>query len=251
MRLGVGAAEVAELALVALRLDGAQRLAGEGQAAGILGGVGRVEEGGEGGAEVEAQPAAVADVELALLFGEQCRLVPELRRVHRQLVHAGRSVLRRARSVLGHATPRQANAPKACLRGVSRFVSASFAGRRLHRVGRLLARDLAQALVEPSGMRLLGAGQRLEPLRQLVEALVARGLGHTGVHLGVLVGLAVHRGLEVLLGAADGVAGGGVADRFEEVEMAEGVARLGLGGVAEEAADVGIAFDVGCRAKYM
>ena len=27
--------------------------------------------------------------------------------------------------------------------------------------------------------------------------------------------------------------------------MAEGVARLGLGGVAEEAADVGIAFDVG------
>ena len=98
---------------------------------------------------------------------------------------------------------------------------------------------------EAAGVALLGPGQRLEPLGDLVEALVAGGLGEAGVHLGVLVGLAGDGRLEVVVGGADGLAGGGVADLGEEVEVAEGVAGLALGDRAEEGGDVGVALDVG------
>src|SRR5262252_6283744 len=72
----------------------------------------------------------------------------------------------------------------------------------LDRLRRILARDLIQPLVEPPRVRLLSLRQRLEPLRQLRQPLVPRGLGHARVHLGVLVRLAGHRGLQVQLGLA-------------------------------------------------
>ena len=59
---------------------------------------------------------------------------------------------------------------------------------------------------EATGVALLGASERLEPVGDLVEALFAGGLGEARVHLGVLVGLAGDRRLEVLLGVADGLA---------------------------------------------
>src|SRR5439155_21372864 len=122
---------------------------------------------------------------------------------------------------------------------------ASSRAEALDGLGRILTADLRQHLVEPSGVGLLRLGQRLEPLGQLGEPLLARGLGHARVHLRVLVGLAGRGGLEVQLGLAHRLAGGGIADFLEEVEMAECVPRLGLGGVAEEAGDVGKALDVG------
>src|SRR3546814_9674304 len=85
--------------------------------------------------------------------------------------------------------------------------------------------DLFQALGEAAGVALLGAGERLEPLGDLLEALLAGGLGEARVHLGVLVGLAGDGGPEVVLGGSDGLAGDGVADLREEVEVAAGVAR--------------------------
>src|SRR5262249_11180328 len=102
-----------------------------------------------------------------------------------------------------------------------------------------------QTLREPAGVRLLRLGERLEPLRDLLEAFGARGLREAGVHLRELVGLAVDRRLEVLLGRPDRDAGARIADLLQEVEMAEGMAGLGLGGVTEEPADVGIPLDVG------
>src|SRR5262249_1017664 len=60
-----------------------------------------------------------------------------------------------------------------------------------------------QPLGEASGVRLLGLGERLEPLRDLVEPLRARRLGETGVHLGELVSLALDSRLEVQLGRPD------------------------------------------------
>src|SRR4051812_23197907 len=86
--------------------------------------------------------------------------------------------------------------------------------------------DVLEALGEAPGVALLGAGQRLEPLGDRLEALVARRAGEAGVHLGVLVGLALDRRLEVVLGGADGDAGDGIADLGEVVEMTEGVAGL-------------------------
>src|SRR5262245_56480161 len=101
-----------------------------------------------------------------------------------------------------------------------------------------------EALREPARVALLGPRERLEPLRDLVEALLASGLGEPGIHLRVLVGLALDRGLEVLVGRADRDAGDGVADLREELEVAVRVARLALGHVAEQPADVGEALDV-------
>ena len=81
--------------------------------------------------------------------------------------------------------------------------------------------------------------------RDLVEALVARGAGEARVHLGVLVGLALDRRLQVVGGRADRHAGHRVADLGEEVEVAERVAGLALGDRAEQRGDVGVALDVG------
>src|SRR3954447_16301060 len=63
--------------------------------------------------------------------------------------------------------------------------------------------EVVQALLEAAGMRLLGAGERLEPLGDLGEALLARCPRESRVHLRVLVGLTLDRGLEVQVRASD------------------------------------------------
>jgi len=68
-----------------------------------------------------------------------------------------------------------------------------------------------------------------EPLGQLRVPLVPRRLGHARVHLRVLVGLPRDRGREILLGLADGLAGGRIAHFLQEVEVAEGMAGLRVG----------------------
>src|SRR5262249_1493848 len=62
--------------------------------------------------------------------------------------------------------------------------------------------ERVQALLEAAGVRLLGAGQRLEPLGDLGETLFARGPREARIHLGVLVGLAFDGRLQVEVGAA-------------------------------------------------
>src|SRR3954452_12602484 len=101
-----------------------------------------------------------------------------------------------------------------------------------------------EALPEAAGVALLGAGERLEPLGDLLEALVAGRLGEAGVHLRVLVGLALDGRVEVVGGGADGDAGHRVADLGEEVEVTERVAGLTLRHRAEQRGDVGVALDV-------
>ena len=86
--------------------------------------------------------------------------------------------------------------------------------------------DRVEQFLETAGVALLGLGQRLEPVGDLVEALVAGGLGHARVHVGVLVGLAGDGRGEVVHGVADGLVGGGVADSLEVVEVAVRVTGL-------------------------
>src|SRR4051794_31546555 len=57
-----------------------------------------------------------------------------------------------------------------------------------------------EALREATGVALLGAGERLEPLGDLLEAFVAGGLREPRVHLGVLVGLTGDGRVEVVGG---------------------------------------------------
>src|SRR5437764_10001443 len=97
--------------------------------------------------------------------------------------------------------------------------------------------EALEALGEASGVALLGPGQRLEPVGDLVEALVARRAGEAGVHLGVLVGLALDGRLEVVDGGADRHIGHRVADLRQMVEVPEGVAGLALGNRPEQGRD--------------
>src|SRR5262249_43413418 len=101
-----------------------------------------------------------------------------------------------------------------------------------------------EGFLEAAGVRLLGLGQGLEPVRDLLETLVAGGFRHAGIHVGVLVGLAGDRRLQVEVGRADRLTGRGVADRLEELEMAMSVAGLALRGRAEHGRDVVVALDV-------
>src|SRR5580765_2369649 len=61
-----------------------------------------------------------------------------------------------------------------------------------------------EALGEAAGVALLGPGQGLQPLGDLLEALLAGGLGEARVHLGVLVGLALDGRLQVVGSLANG-----------------------------------------------
>ena len=125
------------------------------------------------------------------------------------------------------------NRPRACVPGAVR--------RQCARV-----RIRLEAGLEAAGVALLGAGERLEPLRDLFEAFVTRGPREARVHLGVLVGLAGDRRLAGCRSCAPTATPvDRVADLGEEVEVTERVAGLALGDRTEQRGDVGVALDVG------
>ena len=134
VRRHVGALHVAELALVAL-VDHLVLLGGGQRRRVPVVGVDEVEQRRERRAQVEAQPAAVAQVE-----------------------DRGRS--------------RPGGRPGRSTFGIGRVVGGGHA-----RAARCLSDDGLEPLREAAGMALLGPGQRLEPLGDLLEALVAGGLG--------------------------------------------------------------------------
>src|SRR5690242_6988294 len=86
-------------------------------------------------------------------------------------------------------------------------------------LARTRSAERVEGLLEAAGMRLLGLGERLEPVGDLLEALLAGRACHAGIHVGVFVGLAGDRRLEVRVGPADRLAGRGIAHLLEELEM--------------------------------
>src|SRR5688572_28350416 len=109
---------------------------------------------------------------------------------------------------------------------------------------RLLAERI-ECLLEAVRVGTLGLRERLEPVRDLLEALAARGLGHARVHVGVLVRLARDRGLQVVARLADRQARGGIADGLEVLEVAVRVPGLAFGRRPKYGRDIVEAFDVG------
>src|ERR1700730_14637002 len=101
-----------------------------------------------------------------------------------------------------------------------------------------------EPLGEAARVALLGAGEHVEPFGDLLEPLIACGLGEAGVHLGELVGLALDGRSEVVDRGSHRHSGHGIADLGEEVEVAEGVTGLALRDGTEEGGDVGIPLDV-------
>jgi len=113
----------------------------------------------------------------------------------------------------------------------------------------VLGLELLERLLEPASVRLLGERERREPRGDLLKALLLGRACHRGIHVGVLVRLASDGALEVLLGGADRLARGRVADLRQELEVLERVARLAVGRRAEDGSNVGLALDVGLLRK--
>ncbi len=95
------------------------------------------------------------------------------------------------------------------------------------------------------GMARTAREEGFDEIADWFETLAKAEKSHAGVHIGVLVGLADDRGLEVVGGRADRQARGGIADRFEILEVPVRVAGLALGGRAEHRLHVVVALDVG------
>src|SRR5262245_20135477 len=94
-------------------------------------------------------------------------------------------------------------------------------------------------------VRALGLRERLEPVRDLLEALAASGFGHARVHVGVLVRLAGDRRLQVVARLADRQARGRIADGLEVLEVAVRMPGLTFGRRPKYGRDVVEALDVG------
>jgi hypothetical protein len=98
-------------------------------------------------------------------------------------------------------------------------------------------------------VRLLGLCQGLEPVSDFREAFIACGLREARIHIGVLVGFAVHGGSQVEQRVAQWQARCGIAHRLQIIEMTVRVAGLALSGVAEQAGDFRLSFDTGNLGK--
>src|ERR1700756_4335533 len=86
--------------------------------------------------------------------------------------------------------------------------------------------DTVQSLLEAVGMGALGLGERLEPVRDLAEALVAGLLRHTRIHVRVFVRLARDGGLQIQLRLTDRQTCRGITNSLEILEVAMRVAGL-------------------------
>src|ERR1700683_3200205 len=100
-------------------------------------------------------------------------------------------------------------------------------------------------LAEATRVRLLGFCQSLEPIRDLRESFLARRLRHPGIHVGIFVGLAVHRRFEIQHRIADRQIGGRISYLLQIIEMPVSMAGLAFGSIAEQPRDFRLPFDIG------
>ena len=72
--------------------------------------------------------------------------------------------------------------------------------------------QLVEGALEATRVRTLGLGQRLEPIGDFVKALFAGRTRHSRIHVGIFMGFAGDRRLEVVSGLADRQARSRIAD---------------------------------------
>src|SRR5205807_3297047 len=106
------------------------------------------------------------------------------------------------------------------------------------------SRDRLQKITEPAGMRFLRLRQRFEPVCDFREALIARGLCHSGIHVRIFVRFPMNGGLEVECRIAEWLACGGIANLLEIVEETMSMAGFAFGGIAEVAGNLRVSFHV-------
>src|SRR5688572_10854614 len=108
----------------------------------------------------------------------------------------------------------------------------------------LSAFQTVQPFLKTVCMGSLCLRQRLKPFCQLLEAFVARRFGHSRIHLGVLIRLTFNGRLKVGFRIANRYSGCRIPHFLQKVQVAEGMTRFRLGGIAKETAHIWIPFDV-------
>ena len=93
-------------------------------------------------------------------------------------------------------------------------------------------------------MAALGLREGLEPVGDLVETFFAGGLRHSRIHVGVFVGLAGDRCLQIGVGWTDWLASRGISALFKELKMAMGMTGLAFGRGTENRCHVVVSFDI-------
>src|SRR5262249_25676014 len=98
---------------------------------------------------------------------------------------------------------------------------------------------------ESSSVRLLGFCQRLEPVGNLLETFLTSGLGHTRIHIRVLVSFSLNRSLEVQCSIAERKPSRRIPHLLEIVEMTMSMTGFAFRSFAEVTGHFGIAFHIG------
>src|ERR1700733_3211729 len=104
--------------------------------------------------------------------------------------------------------------------------------------------DRVQRLLETIGVRALRLRECLEPVGDFGEAFLTGRLGHSRIHIRVLMGLTSDGGLEVQLGIADGQARGGIANGLQIFQVAVRMSGFPFRGGTEHRRHVVVAFNV-------
>src|SRR5882672_1225832 len=115
------------------------------------------------------------------------------------------------------------------------------------RGGELLVGQTVERFLEPVGVRALSFGERLEPVGDLGEALLASTLGHARVHVRVFVRLARDRSLQIGARVTKRQVRRRITALLEVFEMAVSVASFAFGSGAEHRRHVVLPFDVRLR----
>src|SRR3954468_12252157 len=100
------------------------------------------------------------------------------------------------------------------------------------------------SLLETPCVGFLGTSKSLEPLGDLFKALFTRGACKAWIHLGVFVGLACDRCLEVSRRIANRKSGSWITAFRKEFHVAERMACLAFGRIAKYTCYVCISFDI-------
>ena len=93
-------------------------------------------------------------------------------------------------------------------------------------------------------MAFFGFGEGLEPVGDLVKTFLAGGPRHARIHIGVFVGFAGDRGLQIQGGVADRLARRRISDLLEILQVAMGMAGFAFSGGAEDRGNIVVTRDI-------
>ena len=113
----------------------------------------------------------------------------------------------------------------------------------------LLLVQCIQRFLEAVGVRTFGLGQRFKPVCDFIKAFIACCLGHTRVHISVLMRLTGNSRGEVVRGSTDRQSRCRIADLFQVFQMAVRVTGFTFSGGTKNGGNIVVTFyiSLGCE----